>query len=432
MADGSTLMGKPRTESAPPLSIPLLFMGAGLVGTIFGLGLVAHAGILIVRGQFTSPPVLVAVHTLTLGSLTSSMMGALYQWGPVITGGRLASVPVAVAHFVCWILGLISFLWGLATLSPLLLAIGGGFIVIAVGLFLTGMALSLPPGANRLAPVRLVTSALWYLGLTVLFGSALDVHLWTSWAIIPMARVLAAHIVIAVAGWLGLTLIGVSYRLFPMFVVSPSKPGHSMGVLGTMHLAILSAVVGFLAGWPWLEGTAVGIGVLSVILYLADMGQYWRHHRSRASDPAVATVKIGLVTLALVLLMGVLALLTRSPGVLRTVPELVLGVFLSSILGFGQRIWPFMAWLQASRQVNARTVPHLAELWPLALSRSITLAVPVSLGLGTAGLLWQQSLVFQAGTVLLGLVFLATAIVVWRMLHIARHRRYPVGSRIFR
>jgi hypothetical protein len=138
----------------------------------------------------------------------------------------------------------------------------------------------------------------------------------------------------------------------------------------------------------------------------------------------------GLLSLCLATVIGIAGLATGRHEFLAPVPALVLGVFLASIVGFGQKIWPFMTWLHQSHRTDPRTVPHLVELWPTWVVRGTGWAVPTGIAGTAAGLFWRNTPLFQSGCRLLGAVVLGLALMVIRMLWVAHRRRYAVGSRL--
>lgn len=422
----SLAMGKPHTEAAPSLPIPLLFMGTGVFGAGIGLGFAAQKAALIVGGQLSEPPVLALVHTLTLGFLTTSMMGALYQWVPVIIGIPLPRMRWAYVHFISWMLGLLSFVWGLITMSPVALALGGLLLAISVSLFVGTLGMIIRRGKTQGPPLYFVISALGYLVVTVVFGGLLDTGLWLPWAMqLPTISLLASHIVIAVGGWLGLTLIGVSYRLFPMFCVAKPIPGRALWVLGSAHLAIIISVIGLLGHLPALFPLSMSLGVLGLLLYLADMYHVWTSRRQKTPGPQVWTMVTGFICLAIALVAGMLAMITHNLRWILSEPLLVLGWFLLSILGFGQKIWPFMVWLHESHRREARTVLHVSELWPRSFSRVIVGIAPLAVGLGWAGLWLQRVTIFQMGALLLSAIEMGVGVALLHMLYRARHHHNP-------
>ncbi len=425
---GRWQMGKPSTGAAPALTIPLRFLVVGWVSALVGFSLAAANAPALAHAHFSQPAVLATVHTFTLGFLTSTVMGMLYQWVPVITGRPLASPALAGGHFVAWVLALLCFIAGLGEANSLLMAVGGSLLAVGAGLFLAVMAATIRGSDRALLPLLFVKAGLMYFALTVVLGLVLDAGL-VHFARVSPSRLLALHIVVAVAGWLGLTLWGVSYRLFPMFVVSRVKPQRAGAVLVAMNAAILLAAVGIL-GVSLALAAAVVLGLGATGMFLSDRAADWRTHRARRPDPGIRLVQLAGILLVLVALTGLQSLLYPHPrGLAAALPALVLGVFLAAILGFGQRIWPFMVWTATARGRDARTLPHLEELWPSEASRVSPWLTAGGVGLLAAGLGLALAPVIQAGVVVLAAVQSWVGVMGVRMIVVARHRRHLPGSR---
>ena len=424
---------------APPAGVPLLLFGTGAATGAAGFGLaVAHARLL-AAGNFSAPAVVATVHAFTLGLFTSSLMAALYQWVPVISRRPLARARLALWQGVAWSAALLLFVPGLAWASLPLLMVGGSLLALGAGLFLWVMAATLHTASEARAPLAFVRSALAYLALTVVLGITLDGHLVRVLADLPTSRVLRVHIVVAVGGWLGLTWMGVSGRLVPMFEVTRPKAGRYRSIVLLMHGAIGSAAVGIARGWPLLDGAAWASGTAALALYLHGVWQARRPGRLGHRDGPRLLMRAGGLFAAMVWLWGTVALAEPHSRAGVAVAPLVLGVFLTSLWGFGQKIWPFVIWVSASRRAGPRTLPHLSELWPPALALGLAVAVPGLVlavavpGLvlaAAAGLAFGVPGLVRAGAGGLLAADAAVAAAGVRMIRLAAIRRYAAGSRI--
>ncbi|MBK8060093.1 MAG: hypothetical protein IPK33_20100 [Gemmatimonadetes bacterium] len=161
---------------------------------------------------------LAVVHLLTLGWFTTSIMGALYQFP------RSPSVPrrlgrVAHASFALYAL------WGA---SPHRRAGDQSPDVAAGGVtsrWCWGAQLS--PGTSA-SPSGVPPAMLWwslagsstFLAVTLLLGASLSANLHLAFLGSCAPSPPGAHLHIALAGWVLLSMVGVSQRLFPMFLLS--------------------------------------------------------------------------------------------------------------------------------------------------------------------------------------------------------------------
>ncbi len=98
---------------APPFRLPgehftaaIVFLGLGAVGLIWVAPDLA-------AGAFPLPAVLGVTHLFTLGWMTTSIMGALYQFLPVALGEPIKSVPAGHVAFALYVPGVAVFVAGL-------------------------------------------------------------------------------------------------------------------------------------------------------------------------------------------------------------------------------------------------------------------------------------------------------------------------------
>ncbi|MBP8846369.1 MAG: hypothetical protein KBI26_11150, partial [Thermoanaerobaculia bacterium] len=122
------------TASAPPLRLPVEHFIAGFIClALGGAGLVWIAPAL-AAGAFVSTRVVAVVHLFTLGFISMSILGALYQFLPVAVNTPIRSQRLAHLTFALFLLGIVVFLAGLLAAPPLL-PLGGGLTALALTLF---------------------------------------------------------------------------------------------------------------------------------------------------------------------------------------------------------------------------------------------------------------------------------------------------------
>jgi hypothetical protein len=371
-------MGRPHTEHAPDFSLPSRFIVTGLGFGVLGLLLVSQDARGILVGSPAVPVTLATVHTLTLGFFSLIMMGALSQWLPVLTATALYSARLARWQFGMLVAGLLGFIPGLASGNPVLLAPGGTLVLAGIGLFLVNLGRTLG-GAERPwpAPVWFVVAALGFLAAAAVLGGVMAMSL--AGVRVPgldPIQVLPLHITFALGGWLGFTLMGVSWRLFPLFWSVKPNPGPIRAAWGLAMASILAAAVGAVTYWPLpLTLLVAGLSVATVAVYLGALGAYWTHRSTaRTPDGPLLLMAAAPVALAMGLAAGSAQWAAGHwlPGLL----AVLLGWMFLSIVGYVQRILPFMAWLARHRE--DRRAPHMPQLWPTRWSTWIS-------GLAAAG-----------------------------------------------
>lgn len=392
---------------------------------------------------------LVAVHLLTVGWLTTLMLGALHQFVPVLTarplgGERAAGWTLALVEG-----GLLSMLtgflaWG-AGARAASLALPAGGLAVAAGAWLAaaGHARTLASAPLPL-PARYVAAGLVFLTLVPLLGVALALavvaprQLGVAVDGLLYARGLPLHLLAGLGGWLALTAMGVALKLLAMFMLAPEE----RGLRGELALALTAGGLGlaWLAGWGGARVAAaetagqVAAGT-GAALYLADLVLLYRQRRRRHLEPnaafaawALAGLGLAVALLAALRLAGATA--AWAPAVVQL---LLLGCF--SGLGLSQlvKIVPFLTWIERyGPLMGRRPVPRVQELLEERRVRPWLAAFFAAAG---AGWLAAAGLVAGAGRaeVLLGAVWraavaaqaLATAGLAGELLRMRREQALP-------
>jgi hypothetical protein len=236
--------------------------------------------------------------------------------------------------------------------------------------------------------------ALFWLLTTVGLGVVLALSRLADVTTFPVDRVLRMHTVCGLLGFFLTTLIAVSYKLLPMFLLSPVRTrARAWASIALLHGGLLLLAPGVLFGWHVVvAGAAVMMGA-GVLCFLAEAAVLLVRRR-RPLDWPLRSYLIGVAMLAPVTEVGVLGALAGA-GVPVWTPDrptfvvFVLGAFgvLSpAILGMAGKIVPFLGWqwLYAD-QVGRAQVPLVSELFRPSLLRAqfvLLLAAVVLLGGG--------------------------------------------------
>ncbi len=248
-------------------------------------------------------------HLAAIGWVTMMIFGASYKLIPMFSLGELREVRLARWQF--WLLnaGLVGLFWALLLRSVWALPFAI-LIAIAVGLFLWKMLEVL---RTRRRPrldwgLRHVLSAIAYLGTSTVLG------LWlaTGWIANEEfgARLAFGYGVLALLGWVSVTIIGMMYKIIPFLVwhhrysdlvgLRPVPPatqflGEALPRMGfwLLHTGILTTVAGLIleSGLLVHAGTII-LGLAGVVFTLA-LFRIYRHLIPRLTPlPDVRTAEI--------------------------------------------------------------------------------------------------------------------------------------------
>lgn len=354
------------SADAPPFTLPGEHFAAAMAFWVTGaLGLVWVAPDL-VRGAYPLPRVVAVTHLFTLGWITTSIMGALYQFVPVALGRPIRSIGLAHVTFALYVPGLLAFVAGLATSARALTLGGAAVFGTGVVLFIGNLSATLASAERRDVTWWALAAATFFLFVTFLLGLALTGNLHSGFLGASRFTALGVHLHVALAGWVLLVMIGVGHRLLPMFLLS-----HGAGDLGSRVAVGLVAsgagVLAFLHHAPpllgrWLPAALIGAGLAA---FLLQARAFFRHRRRPDLDPGLRLAAGGLAVLAIGLLMAAPVIAGTASARFATayVLFLVLGIGLF-VAGHYYKIVPFLVWFHRFGPLVGRSkVPTVSELY---------------------------------------------------------------------
>jgi hypothetical protein len=372
-ADGEGLSAR-RLARVPSPTVPLLhFAGAHACLAIACGALVAAPGL--TDAFVYHPRVLALVHLVTLGWISGSILGALYIVVPLAFGASMRA-----GRADAWACG--SFWAGTAVMVSGFWqgrydVVGAGSLFVLAGIAVVGarvlraLAVAPVPGGVALH----VVLAFVNVGLAGGVGVALAANRATGWIPVSPLSLAAGHAHLAVLGWAVMMILGVAYRLIPMFVpaVMPSGRGLAASAIlleiGVLGLATSLALGG--SALPWLPFVA---GALAC--FVAQVRRLVRQRRPRPVDLPPRDWSTWQTHLAMAWLLVAAALGIAVALGASAIPVLwaygtagVLGFAGQMVLGIGGRLLPMHAWYRAlergagtlpARSVHALIAPRLA------------------------------------------------------------------------
>jgi hypothetical protein len=211
------------TEQAPPIFVPLrFFTAAPLFLLLSALMLVSGAGNPF--ADMHSPALLAATHCITLGFMAMIMLGAMQQILPVVIGSPMpASRLIAWLIFPPLIMGALLLPAGFMLGKPALLNLAWPLLGLAFMAFISASLISLARSPAYNATWTAILLSILALGGAIALGMLLA-HGYATGSALPYAKLAAAHISLALGGWVLLLIVGVSYQVVPMFQLTPNYP----------------------------------------------------------------------------------------------------------------------------------------------------------------------------------------------------------------
>ena len=364
---------KERASTVPPPQIPLTFVATALL----------WLGALLLWNLFGSPPPLAALHALILGFFLTTAMGLIYQFIPVVAMTPLRLQPLCYVHLAFAIVGTATLVAGFANGDFSAVRDGGTIFLLGV-LFQALVVATTLRGHRPPAPAAAAAFSLLWLLATIFVG------LWSAQRILDgnaIGRAAFSHAIVGFAGFFGTLIVGVTLRLMRMFErfdIEPQAPY----LAGTTGLAAVLALLGvfFAPGLVFIPLTIAAAAFLFTLLrVLRDRNPAYQR------ETLVYALVSGLGAL------GAPVALAFGDGRLAIV--LALWFFVGcAVIGYLQRIVPFLWWIARSRREGTRNIPTLGEMNHSPLGSAI-LALWV-----LGGILYATDMQrFAAGSALLAL-----------------------------
>jgi len=390
----STAQPKQVRATVPSVSLPLRFMLTGLGALFVSVGwIIAKPSIL--ASYHYNQYVIAATHLVVLGFICTVVMGAMYQLIPVALETKLYSERLAKWQFGIHIIGFVGMVamfnvWNMKQVGHF-----GSVLAVGVGLFVYNMARTLwrVPKWNFVATA--ITAALIWFSLTIFVGLSIAAAKCVYEATEGLAtaegvkqvvgglRVVAgivshfdaigamhAHAHLGVVGFFVMLIVGVSYRLIPMFTLTEvqSKRRAALSIL-LLNIGLAGSVVTILLRSPLkLMFAVIAVGGLAFFGW-----ELWAMLRARKRPVLDWGLKTFLVAVAMLIPVCLLALVLSWPGLplnqffsmLENVYGFLglFGVVTLAILGMLHKILPFLVWFGVySPHVGSAQLPLTSQM----------------------------------------------------------------------
>lgn len=340
-------------QQAPPITIPVrFFLSAPLFAVVAALLLLTNGPLALVS-RWTSP-VLAITHLLVLGYITMVMIGAMLQMLPVMAGAPVPRVVlVGSTVHTALLMGTALLAISFFTNSTAGFLIAGVVLSVGMILFISAASLALVRAEEKDPPDVLRGMKLSVVALTITIGlGLLLVGDYTE--VLPFSlhsRWTNLHITWGIGGWVALLFIAVSYRLTPMFMVTPEYPDSirrwfAIGLFGLLFLWTLLQVSGmFEVRLVYLEKAVYLLWLFGVGLFIVATLVLQAKRKRKVPDN---TLLFWRLAFALALLVLPLILIGKKfvPAQFNLLVGFILipGIAMSLINGMLYRIVPFLSW----------------------------------------------------------------------------------------
>jgi cbb3-type cytochrome oxidase subunit 1 len=331
-----------------------------------------------------SPGAIALTHLFVLGWLCSIVMGAMYQLVPVALETKLFSERLAQIQFAFHITGCVGMVWAFQVWNLKSVAQFGAVLAVGVALFIYNLARTLLRVPKWNVVATSVASAIVWVLLAVAVGLVIAVAKSFSESLPALAGfvfrfdpigAMHAHAHLGAIGFFLVLIVGVSYKLIPMFTLSELQ-NHRRAAWSVILLnaGLAGSFVTILLRSPWKLAFALVV-ISALALYTLELRAILRARKRASLDWGV---RYFLTAVGFMFPLSIIAAVLSWPGLPVNAYTMQLenvygflglvGVVSFAIMGMLYKIIPFLVWFGTySRHIGRAQVPVLAEMYSARL-----------------------------------------------------------------
>lgn len=363
---------------SPPFRIVIKYMGTAVLAFVLltFLQLLEYETI---TGHHFQPKILALTHIATLGWITMIIFGALFQLVPVVLEVKLFSEVLAEIQYWIYLIGAAGLVYGFWVfdsknfIMPSAIVLNAAMLIFAFNMIMTFIRVK-----KWNITGYYLAAAVFYLIVTAVAGLLLSINLYTPYIKINHLQYLDLHAHIAFVGWVSFVVMGVTYKLIPMFTLSHkycTKSALGAFVLINIGLLGISTVMHYENTTIFFYFFVILIAV-GIFLFLYQVYMIFKNRVRRKLDVGLklsvaAFIFFGISTLT-GLITGVGNLSdVRNLSLIYGYP-IVFGYLSMLIIGQLHKILPFLRWYHKySSKAGKENVPMLKDMYSEKVGYSI-------------------------------------------------------------
>jgi hypothetical protein len=354
-------------QFAPPFKLVSSFFISALLMFFISIALLFTFDITLLHTQSTM--VLSWVHLYLLGFVMMSIFASMAQLLPVVLEVEHFSIDLYYVVNPLLFIGTVLIFLGFYK-YPILLSYGGVIVFISFFIFLFESFLTIKKveKLNFLSSTVFVANIFLFLGLVV---AILLSFVYTGALDFDLKALMLSHIYLVFVGYLGITIISMSYILIPMFWLSHSFNNIylkiafykiSIGVVLVVFSQLID--ISFFKYFGYLEV------LLGFIFYIYQLYLIFKTKVRKQKDIYYLYIVFAVISFILALILSCFYFVYLNDYILSIAGFVFLIGFLSPIItAHLYKIVPFLVWFHRfSSLVGKQKVPMLADMVPIKSS----------------------------------------------------------------
>jgi cbb3-type cytochrome oxidase subunit 1 len=396
--------------TASSTALPLAFMITGLLALFTAAGwLIAQPQILATYHYNTNA--IAITHLFVLGWLCTIVMGSMYQLVPVALEAKLFSERLAKVQFAFHVAGFVGMVLAFHVWNMKWVGWFGSLFATGICLFIYNIVRTLLriPKWNTVA-ASIASSIGWILfGITAgLFITAGKTgHGSQIFSSNPIGA-MHAHAHLGVLGFFTMLIVGVSYKLIPMFTLSEvQNPRRAAGSIILLNVGLAGSFISVLMQLS-LKPVFALIIIAGLALYGIETMAILRVRKRPVLDWGMKYFLTAIATLAP---LSVLALVLSWPqlpsndftGQLENAYGFAsfIGFISLAVIGMLYKIIPFLIWFGTySQHIGRAKVPALAEMYSARLQMTGYWIFLLALMVTVIGIMLSNEMTVRFGCIL--------------------------------
>lgn len=400
-------------QGASPVSsiaLPLMFMLTGLISLLtVGVWLMVQPQIL--ATYHYSPSAVAITHLFVLGWLCSIVMGAMYQLVPVALETKLYSERLVLPQWLFHFVGFTGMVFSFYEWNMKFVGWFGSVFAAGICLFIYNIVRTLLRISKWNVVALSVASALAWVSLTItaglLIAAAKTGHANFIFHFNPLGA-MHTHAHLGIIGFFTMLIVGVSYKLIPMFTLSEiQNNGRAIVSIVLLNIGLIGSLFSILLQSD-LKPVFALVVVVALLIYGWEIIAILRARKRRVLDWGM---RYFLTAIGLLAPLSLLALVLSWPGLpLNTFTGQLenlygfaglIGVVSLAVIGMLYKIIPFLAWFGAySKHIGKAQVPALAEMYSVRLQMFGYWLFLIALPATGTGILAANAVIVRCGCAL--------------------------------
>ncbi len=384
------------TDFAPPFKLIAPYFIIGVLS--FTVSVFLLFGLDVTTLTQTDTTTIAWVHLFLLSFVMMVIFGAMAQLVPVVLEVGHFAVDLYYVIYPLLFGGSLMMAYGFLN-SPALLPYGGIVVLISLLIFVleTFLTINKVKKFNTVMVSVVLANIFLFLGLIFGITMALGFAGTTS---VNIHALLTAHIYLVLFGYVGITIMGISMVLLPMFWLSHSfswKPIQT--ALWLMGLGVFVVMIASVFDLEELSFIGYALTFAALFFYIYQIYIIYKTRVRIENDIYLHSLLFSYGSFFISLVLGITYIFVENERLLLTAGYLsLLGFVAFIIIGHLYKIVPFLVWYQRfSPLIGKQKVPMLADMVPTWSARFGFGYNAIGVTLSSLGILFASNEIFEAG-----------------------------------